>query len=367
MLTIEARTPGVPVADALVHAYLSEVASRWHGRPATEAELARAIRDEPWDDLQGDSGLLLVALDDDGGASGTVGCAGVRFLDGVAELTKVFTLRTQRGRGVATRLLAAAELACRRRGIGLLRLDTRAELAEACAFYERSGFERVDPFTDDPHSDRWYRKVLEPSVALPAAVASEGRRRVTSPEDVAAHVTAAATAAGRPLVVGISGPCGSGKSTLARDLVPLLPDAVRVRGDDFLDPARSHLRSRDWDGVDRARLGATVLAQFRSGAAGEFQRYDWSRRELGAAEPLPRARVLVVDVIGLLHPEVLALLDVTLWCDVDVDVAAERGRARDRELGRDHDALSREVWEPNDRDFVEAFRPRDVADLLYVS
>lgn len=60
--------------------------------------------------------------------------------------------------------------------------------------------------------------------------------------------------AGRPIVVGISGFGGAGKSTLARALVDALPDAVRMRGDDFLDPQRVHRRSADWDGVERARL-----------------------------------------------------------------------------------------------------------------
>jgi putative protein kinase ArgK-like GTPase of G3E family len=44
-------------------------------------------------------------------------------------------------------------------------------------------------------------------------------------------------ASGRPVVVGVSGFCGSGKSTLTRALVGAVPGAVRMRGDDFLDPA----------------------------------------------------------------------------------------------------------------------------------
>ncbi|HWH97186.1 MAG TPA: phosphoglycerate transporter, partial [Pseudolysinimonas sp.] len=64
---------------------------------------------------------------------------------------------------------------------------------------------------------------------------------------------------GRRLTVGISGYGGSGKSTLARALVDVVDDAVRVRGDDFLDPARSHRRSDDWDGVDRRRMADEVL------------------------------------------------------------------------------------------------------------
>ncbi|UFU13575.1 GNAT family N-acetyltransferase [Curtobacterium sp. C1] len=102
--------------------------------------------------------MLLVASD--GGQA--VGCAGARFLGNVAELTKVFVSPTRRGTGLGAALLRAVEAACREQGVAVLRLDTRAALAEACALYERSGFERVAPFNADPYADRWYRKVLEP-------------------------------------------------------------------------------------------------------------------------------------------------------------------------------------------------------------
>lgn len=167
----------------------------------------------------------------------------------------------------------------------------------------------------------------------------------------------------RPVVVGISGYCGSGKSTLARSLVATLPDAVRVRGDDFLDPARSHRRSDDWDGVERTRLVDTVLEPFRQGCPSTFRRYDWVRRELGPEETLPRAAVLVVDLIGLFHPEALPSLDETVWCDIDLETAARRGIARDRALGRDHSALWHDVWIPNERDFARRFAPRDSAGV----
>lgn len=156
VITIEPVAPASTEAAGIVRAYMEDVASRWYGRPASIDEVDQALRDEPYDDLQGDTGLLLVALDD----GRPVGCAGVRFLDGTAELTKVFTARAHRGRGIAPRLLDAVDVAVRARGIATLRLDTRAALTEACALYERHGYERVDPFNDEPYSDRWYCKTL---------------------------------------------------------------------------------------------------------------------------------------------------------------------------------------------------------------
>ncbi|RLQ85507.1 phosphoglycerate transporter [Mycetocola zhadangensis] len=165
----------------------------------------------------------------------------------------------------------------------------------------------------------------------------------------------------RPITVGISGYCGSGKSTITRQLLNDLPGSIRMRGDDFLDPARSHVRSNDWDGVDRERLARDVLKPFRSSQATQFRRYDWARRELGDLEPLPQANVLVVDAIGLFHPDTLPALDLTVWVDVELDIAAERGKRRDRSLGRNHDSLWDDVWIPNERAFDKYYRPRSEA------
>jgi GNAT superfamily N-acetyltransferase len=160
VITIETVAPESPMAAQIVHDYMSDVVSRWYGRPATGDELDQALRDEPSDDLQGVTGMLLVAVD----GERPVGCAGVRFLGSAAELTKVFTSPSHRGRGVGSQLLRAVERACRERAVGTLRLDTRAALTEACAMYERNGFERVGAFNNEPYSDRWYSKTLAAAV-----------------------------------------------------------------------------------------------------------------------------------------------------------------------------------------------------------
>ncbi|MFE6964000.1 uridine kinase [Agromyces sp. NPDC057679] len=179
------------------------------------------------------------------------------------------------------------------------------------------------------------------------------------------RVSEARAAAERPIVVGISGYCGAGKSTLARALVARGGGGVvRIRGDDFLDPVRSHLRSSDWSGVERVRLADEVLRPFRERGPGEFRPYDWSAGRLGEPRPLPSAEVLVVDLIGFFHPETVELLDLRIWIDLDLETAARRGKARDEALGRRHDRLWDEVWVPNERDFAERFRPREHAHLV---
>lgn len=167
-------------------------------------------------------------------------------------------------------------------------------------------------------------------------------------------------------LVGISGYGGSGKSTLTRSLLEELPGARRIRGDDFLDPPRVFERSEHWAGVDRVRLRDEVLEPYRRGRAVVFRRYDWSAGRLGDPEPLPETRILLVDLIGLLHPELGGCFDLTVWVDTDLATATERGKARDRALGNDHDRVWDEVWAPNERDFEQRFSPRDAADLRFV-
>lgn len=167
------------------------------------------------------------------------------------------------------------------------------------------------------------------------------------------------------VVVAITGFGGAGKSTLTKTLVEAIPGSVRLRGDDFLDPKRSHRRSQDWDGVERDRMRGEVIEPFRRGDEAVYRPYDWDIGELGQPTTLPDATILLVDSIGLLHPDLDGCFDMTVWVDVDLTTAGVQGRARDRRAGSDHDQLWDEVWIPNDRDFAAAYDPAGRADLLY--
>jgi GNAT superfamily N-acetyltransferase len=156
VFTIEARTPQAPNAQVIIRSYMFELASRHYGRPATPAEVDQALHDEPYDDLTGATGVLLVAMHD----GEPIACAGARFVGAIAELTKVFTLPEYRGQGWGKRLLRQIEDVCRARGIHTVRLDTRRDLVEAHALYEGLGFARVQAFNDDPYAEVWYAKFI---------------------------------------------------------------------------------------------------------------------------------------------------------------------------------------------------------------
>ncbi|MDQ2761079.1 MAG: GNAT family N-acetyltransferase [Actinomycetota bacterium] len=136
-------------AQWILHAYLDDVVSRYHGRPVTEDEMTVALREFPSGDLIEPAGLLLVARVD-GQPSG---CVGLRLLpDGVGEVTRLFVVNAARGSGLGLRLMQTLELTAADRGLNVLRLDTRSDLVEARGLYARLGYREVGPFNDGPYA-----------------------------------------------------------------------------------------------------------------------------------------------------------------------------------------------------------------------
>jgi GNAT superfamily N-acetyltransferase len=152
-LAIAVTSPVAEEARRVLWAYFDDVASRYYGRPATEGEIAAAMRE----DLTPPRGLLLVAQE----REDVLGCAGLRLLPGhVAEITRVFVLPAARGQGVGSLLLDCLEDHARRHQMSVLRLDTRRDLVEARRLYARHGYREVAPFSSGPYADSWFAKTL---------------------------------------------------------------------------------------------------------------------------------------------------------------------------------------------------------------
>ncbi len=183
----------------------------------------------------------------------------------------------------------------------------------------------------------------------------------SDPAAIAARVTALAGRVSRPLVVGISGFGGAGKSTLAQALHDLLPDSQVVPGDEFLLSRPPTARSDSWDCIDRMRLLRQVVLPARSGQASRYQAFDWEAGALGPWVTLTGSPV-VVEGLGLFHPDIVGHFDLRVWIDVDLDTATSWGMERDETVyDNPQTQLWEEVWKPNDADFFRRFRPdRDV-------
>jgi DNA-binding MarR family transcriptional regulator/GNAT superfamily N-acetyltransferase len=111
-------------------------------------------------DLTEPEGLLLVARL----RGQAIGCGGLRKLrhPEPPEVKRMWVAASARGLGVGRRILSELEDHARRRGAGVLRLDTNKTLHEAIDLYRSSGFVEVDPFNDEPYAHHWFEKRLDP-------------------------------------------------------------------------------------------------------------------------------------------------------------------------------------------------------------
>lgn len=162
-VTIETAAPDLPAAAEILRDYLSEMISRYYGRPTDDAEINQHLdAGHDSDHLVEPTGVLLLAQSAHGGAQPRpIGCVGLRRLDEqTRELTRMFVRPEARGAGVAALLLAAAEERARADGASVIRLNTRSDLVEARTLYATHGYQEIPRYGDDPLAEHWFEKKL---------------------------------------------------------------------------------------------------------------------------------------------------------------------------------------------------------------
>ena len=75
-----------------------------------------------------------------------VACGGVAIFDGYAEVKRMYSKPSVRGKGVAKALLHRIESEARGAGAAVLRLETGVHQQDALRFYEGAGFRRRGAF-----------------------------------------------------------------------------------------------------------------------------------------------------------------------------------------------------------------------------
>ena len=85
--------------------------------------------------------FFIARLDD-----AAVGCGGIAFFDGFAEVKRMFVREASRGNGVAQVLLSHIEDVARDAGVMLLRLETGVRQPAAIRLYESCGFRSCASF-----------------------------------------------------------------------------------------------------------------------------------------------------------------------------------------------------------------------------
>lgn len=79
-------------------------------------------------------------------AGAAQGCGAVVFLDGYAELKRMYVRPGMRRGGMASAIVRFLEREAGERGYGVVRLETGVKQLEALPFYERMGYARRPPF-----------------------------------------------------------------------------------------------------------------------------------------------------------------------------------------------------------------------------
>ena len=164
-----------------------------------------------------------------------------------------------------------------------------------------------------------------------------------------------------PVTIAIDGFGGAGKSSFAWRLAERLPAAQQLSIDDFIN--KDKLAETSWfTGVfDHKRLIAEVLDPCRHGNTFSYGKLHWRTNQLVTEHSREGLKFLIVEGISTGSMRLQPYFDLRFWIDTPLEVATERGRARD---GQGQSAEQWAIWQQNDRDYFEYERPDLVADLV---
>jgi len=166
----------------------------------------------------------------------------------------------------------------------------------------------------------------------------------------------------RPVVIAIDGPSCSGKSILAT-AVSLRSGGSVVEGDDFYRSSLPTLTVSQREAmsddavvdavIDWERLRDQALLPLRARQAATFQPYDWDADDGRVAPPktIPPADLIIVEGVYAARPELVDLVDITVYLGVDPQTRARRYAERNNDPGWAR------FWERGEAYYFRAIRP----------
>jgi DNA-binding MarR family transcriptional regulator/GNAT superfamily N-acetyltransferase len=153
VVEVDVEDPASTAARFCIESYFAELDARFDAGFDPSQSISADV-----EELTEPAGLLLVARL----RGEPIGCGALK-LHGrdPAEIKRMWVAPTARGLGVGRRILGELETHARRRGVGLVRLETNRTLREAGGLYRSAGYVEVEAFNDEPYAHHWFEKRLE--------------------------------------------------------------------------------------------------------------------------------------------------------------------------------------------------------------
>jgi ribosomal protein S18 acetylase RimI-like enzyme len=161
VVTVRIVPADLPEVDVLLDRYLDEREATF---PSAQGSYRR--KRTPAVEFAQPNGVFVVAYDD----HAPVGCGGLRRIadapaaDGGVdvrfEVKHVYVDPAGRGKRVASAMMDALETAAADLGATSIVLDTNDSLVAAGTMYVARGYQRVEPYNDNPNATAWFRRAV---------------------------------------------------------------------------------------------------------------------------------------------------------------------------------------------------------------
>lgn len=168
-----------------------------------------------------------------------------------------------------------------------------------------------------------------------------------------------------PKIITLSGLGGSGKSSIAKELGVAL-DAQVVGIDAFQRKGAFDTAYSLWNIMDYTRLEEEVLKPFLDKQnIIRYGHFDAKTELISEIVEFKNNGTLIVEGVGVFRPELIKYFIYKIWINVPMEEAIARGKKRDREeYHNPTDDLWDGVWKDNDLQYLETYKPQQMADLV---
>ncbi len=154
-----------------------------------------------------------------------------------------------------------------------------------------------------------------------------------------------------PTIIAIDGRSGSGKTTFSNQLSSTL-NATVVHTDDVA----WHHSFFDWYPL----LIEHILEPFQAGQSVDWKPEIWTTQGREGSIVVPNAKILILEGVSASRRELSNWIDVPIWIETSLEIAEQRGLARDGEAERDFWF----EWQAQERPLLEKDQPWTRAKLI---